>query len=302
MPPRTSGPDAGLRRQRGAFAALGLAAIGAFVFGLLVLHAASVQDQPTHMSEFANSRFGLLWALSLYTFILGGAMVVWALKPRLKDCPSKMAGLGMLWFAAIGAFLLATFPTDEAQPLTWVGQLHIDATITTFTLLGGAMVVLAPAFRGSNGLVGLAPISAGLGVLVIVSWVTYLVTTLRGIEGHAAAQRVLVGLVVAWFLLVGIGLRRAEARARAASTPLATFEGLVPSLPRRRRRVHRAPAGKPKPRPAPTRSARARAGTAGRRPAARTATSGRQRANRVDLGALYGAGAGARPTSRPQRA
>jgi hypothetical protein len=287
VPSRTTGPDSGLRRQRGAFAALGLAAIGAFVFGLLVLHAASAQDQPTHMSEFANSRFGLLWALSLYTFILGGAMVVWARKPRLKDCPSKMAGLGMLWFAAIGAFLLATFPTDEAQPLTWVGQLHIDATITTFTLLGAAMVVLAPAFRGSNGLVGLAPISAGLGVLVIVSWVTYLVTTLRGIEGHAAAQRVLVGLVVAWFLLVGIGLRRAEARARAAAVPLATFEGLVAARPRRRQARRR--------RAAPTPQVRARRvrGKAGKAEGGDAI---------VDLGALYRAPGARTAASRPQRA
>lgn len=198
-----------LRRWRNILACLGLGAIAAFVIALVVLHVSAGQQPPSHMSEFANSRFGLLWALAVYTCILGCAMVAWALKPCLSDCPSKWIGMAMLWFAGIGALLLATFPTDDTYVQTFSGRVHNEAALTTFALLGAAMVVLAPAFRASPSLGRFARVSVLLGVLVTASWVTYLVTTLRQIEVYAPAQRILVALITTWFVLLALHLRHA---------------------------------------------------------------------------------------------
>lgn len=204
-----------LRRWRNILACLGLGAIAAFVIALVVLHIADGRATPSHMSEFANSRFGVLWALAIYTFILGGAMVVWALKPCLSNCPSKWAGIAMLWLAGLGAVLLAAFPTDDTYVRTFSGKVHNDAALTTFALLGAAMVVLAPAFRASPSLGRFARVSVLLGVLVTASWVTYLVTTLKQINVYGPTQRILVAFITAWFVLLALHLRHAaEVRPR----------------------------------------------------------------------------------------
>lgn len=263
--PRTDEP---LRRWRNILACLGLGAIAAFVVALVLLHAAAGHDAPSHMSEFANSRFGLLWALAVYTFILGGSMVVWALRPCLVDCPAKGIGIVLLWLAGIGAVLLAAFPTDDTYVRTFSGKVHNDAAMGTFALLGGAMVVLAPAFRASPSLGGFARVSVLLGVLVTASWVSYLVTTLERIHVYGPLQRVLVALITAWFVLLALHLRHAstaERRIRLRSIVLvASAETPVPSIP-----AHAPAARARKPRrkraPASTRGIRpARAG--GRRP------------------------------------
>lgn len=210
--PRT---DGALRRWRNTLACLGLGAIAAFVVGLVVLHLAAGRDTPSHMSEFANSRFGLLWALSVYTIVLGGAMVVWALRPCLRECPSKWVGIAMLWLAGIAAVLLALFPTDDTYVRTLSGRVHNDAAVTTFALLGGAMVVLAPAFRSNPSLGRFAPVSILLGALVTASWVAYLVATLERVNVYGPVQRVLVALITLWFVLLGLNVRRADPAERA---------------------------------------------------------------------------------------
>ncbi|MEA3137827.1 MAG: hypothetical protein QOJ26_427 [Thermoplasmata archaeon] len=200
-----------LRRRRGFLASLSLAATGAFVVALLMLHIANIGHEPIHMSQFANSRFGLLWALAVYTFIVGGAMLVWALRPQLSDCPSKKAGLWMLGLAGIAAILLAAFPADETFPLTLTGEIHDRAALTAFVLLGASMVVLAPAFRSSPSLGPFASVSLILGLLVTLSWATYLAMTLAHFGMRGLAQRTLVAFIVTWFVLLALRLLRRRA-------------------------------------------------------------------------------------------
>lgn len=239
-----------LRRWRNILACLGLGAIAAFVIALVVLHVSAGQQPPSHMSEFANSRFGLLWALAVYTCIVGCAMVAWALKPCLSNCPSKWIGMAMLWLAGIAALLLATFPTDDTYVQTFSGRVHNEAALTTFALLGAAMVVLAPAFRDSPSLGRFARVSVLLGVLVTASWVTYLVTTLRQIEVYAPAQRILVALITTWFVLLALRLRSAAAarprRNLRSIVLVASTQTPVPAPVRRPTRARRGKAGKPR--------------------------------------------------------
>jgi hypothetical protein len=215
-----------VRRRRGFLAALSLAATGAFVLALLALHLASLGDEPTHMSQFANSRFGLLWALAIYTFIVGGAMLLWAVRPQLADCPSKKAGLWMLALACIGSLLLASFPADETLPLTLTGEIHDRAAVTTFALLGASMVVLAPAFRSSPSFGPFAGVSFALGLLVTLSWATYLGLTLSGYGMRGLAQRILVGLIVTWFGLLALRLLRRRAPVAVAVRRLKATKGI----------------------------------------------------------------------------
>jgi hypothetical protein len=203
-------PRASLVRRRQRLASIGLASIAIFVLALVVLHATALERLPSHMSQFANSRFGVFWALALYCLILGTSLEVWALRSCLPRGLSKSLGLAMLALAAIGAILLATFPADAVHPVTWRGTLHDEAAATTLILLTGSMVVLAPAFHSSPVLARLAPMSLLLGVLAGVALTVYLVTSVNQLAGRGPAQRVLVGFILCWFAAVAVGLWRAR--------------------------------------------------------------------------------------------
>ncbi len=211
-----------MRLRRNRMALVGLLATAAFCAGLLALHVANLGNMPSHMSQFANSPFGLFWALLVYTFILGSTMLIWALKPCMRDCPSKRIGLWMLCLAGLGAVLLATFPADEVYPVTVRGTIHDDAALTTFVLLGAAMVVLTPAFRASPSLARFAGVSLVLGLLVTASWIIYLVSTLQDHAVRGPVQRILVGLIVTWFVMLAFKLRKvADPPAQTPGQPLA---------------------------------------------------------------------------------
>lgn len=194
------------RRQR--LASVGLSGIATFVLSLVALHATALRDEPSHMSQFANSQFALFWVFAIYSFILGTSLLIWALKPCLRACRSKRAGLVLLWLAGLGAIVLAAFPTDAVYPLTIRGIIHDNAALMTFVLLGAAMVVLAPAFRASPDFAAFARTSLVLGILVTVSWMVYLATTLGDMAVRGPVQRVLVGLIVAWFTMLALRIRR----------------------------------------------------------------------------------------------
>lgn len=201
-------PRASLVRRRQRLASVGLAGIAVFVVALVVLHATALGRLPSHMSQFANSRFGLFWAVALYTLIVGTSLEVWALRSCLPDCLSKRVGLAMLSLAAVGALLLATFPADAVHPVTWRGTVHDDAAATTLVLLTGSMVVLAPAFHASPGFVRFARLSLAMGVLTALALTVYLVTSWHHADGRGPAQRVLVGLILAWFSVLAVRLWR----------------------------------------------------------------------------------------------
>lgn len=204
------------RRQR--LATIGLACICVFVLDLVALHATALGHLPSHMSQFANSPFGLFWALALYCLIVGTSLLVWAVRPCLGPGLSKQVGLGMLALAGIGALLLATFPTDAVKPVTWRGNLHDDAAASTFVLVSAAMVVLAPAFRSSQDLARFARVSLVLGVLTSLALAAYLVSTFNGFAVRGLCQRILVGFILAWFATLAIRLHRAKpAPLRSAS-------------------------------------------------------------------------------------
>lgn len=193
------------RRQR--LATAGLFCIAVFVCGLVALHIASLQDEPLHMSQFANSRMGGFWVLCVSSFIVGTSMLVIALRPCLGNTVAKQVGSSMLFLAGIGAVLLTTFPMDPSRPVNVSGVIHEGAAITTFLLLGGAMLVLTPAFRASRDLSRFAKASLALGILVNVSLALYFITSWERMAVRGPAQRVLVAFIALWFTALALRLR-----------------------------------------------------------------------------------------------
>lgn len=209
------------RRTR-TLSLLGLLAIAEFAFAAIGLHAVSVGDEPSHMSAFARTRFWLVWSLGLYTLLLGCGALAWALRSCLPRTPWQRAGMALLGVAGLAALTVATFPVDEGPyEMTLVGAIHNDAALATFLALSAAMVALSPAFHAAPAWRSFSRASLALGLVVGVLGVVCARTTQEGLAVGALAQRALVGLVAAWFVLVALRLRRLPEAAPARPVPSA---------------------------------------------------------------------------------
>lgn len=237
-------------------AAVGLAGVVEFVAAVLALHAASVPNEPWHMSEFANTRFGALWALAVLGFAVGGLALTLALRPTMPDSGWQRAGLGMFWLASVGALLMVVFPVDaDADNPTLPGMIHEEVGPPTFVLAGAAMVVLAPAFRSDAAWRPFAFASLTLGLLVTASALAYVAYTAQGLAMSAVAQRVMVGLICTWFILVGTRILRSKAGpilpdpSAGAATPATPGQEPAPHPAVERGRTLTRPASRPGQRP-----------------------------------------------------
>ncbi|MES2154785.1 MAG: DUF998 domain-containing protein [bacterium] len=190
-------------------AVAGLAGVAAFVLAVVALHATSLAHEPWHMSEFANTRFWLLWAIALLGFAVGGALLTFALRPQLARSGWQRAGLAMLWLAGIGAVVMAACPVDrDAGRPSLPGTIHERVGPPTFALSGAAMVVLVPAFRSCAAWRPFARPSLVMGIGVSCSALAYVSCTAARWAAAALAQRLLVGLIAAWFILLATRLLR----------------------------------------------------------------------------------------------
>ncbi len=214
-----------LRLRPHVLAWLGLVGIAEFMAAIVALHLTALRQEPEHMSQFANTRFSLLWVLAIYSFTIGGAALSLAIRPHLGRGLYQRTGLWMLWLSVVGAILLTTFPMDGAyQAPTMAGAIHGGAAFSMFMLLGVAMIVLAPAFRKSPTWQSFAYPSLILGMLASACGITYLVTTLNGMESAAIAQRLMVALIATWFILLGVRLLKGSGSAQhvaATASPTA---------------------------------------------------------------------------------
>jgi len=186
---------------------LGIAGVAEFILAVLALHAASMPSEPWHLSDFARSRYPWLWVAGAYSFAVGGIALTLALQSHLPGSPLARAGLVLLWLSALGAVLLATFPTDATpQAETLAGTIHNDVVWPTFGFLGIAMVVIGPALRSSKSWRAFADFSVLLGLLVCAGGIAYVLTDSRGMAAVAIVQRLVVALIAAWFVILGLNL------------------------------------------------------------------------------------------------
>jgi hypothetical protein len=288
-----------LGRRTRVLALLGLVGICEFLLAAVALHAVSIRNEPSHMSEFVHSRFWLVWVLGLYTFVLGCAALIFGLRPWLQRTRWAGAGMALLALAGLAAFVLATFPVDEGRyETTLIGTIHNDATLTTFMMLSCAMVVLGPAFGATPGWKSFGRLSLANGVVVGALGVVYLVATEQDLPLAGYAQRVLVALIVSWFVLIALRLRHPDALPTPARS-MVPARAIAPPIPAP---AAVGPTQHPAPSPGPTSLAPAgpeRSAPVARKPAARR--KGPARGPRPQPGGMATAAATAVSSSRQSR-
>jgi len=121
-------------------------------------------------------------------------------------------GTALLGVWAIGAFLLAAFPTDIGTTETTVhGQLHLLIALVAFVAAAVGVVLMARRFSEEDRLRPIASSAQGIAILTLLAFVVFvLATPMPFLEKHAYGllERIFIGLVLLWILVVSLYLLR----------------------------------------------------------------------------------------------
>jgi len=124
------------------------------------------------------------------------------------------AGVALLGVWAVGAFLLAIFPTDIGTTETTVhGQLHLVLALVAFVGAAVGVVLLSRHFLEEDLLRAFASPANVLSTLTILSFVVFLLATpvpFLLTHAYGLLERIFIGLVLLWMLAVSLSLLRSD--------------------------------------------------------------------------------------------
>lgn len=206
-----------LRQARG-LGALALAGIAAYV-GLDII----AQLLPPHYnpltqpeSDLAVGPFGFVMAINFVVRGLLSLALLAGVQKALLPAARSSVGAVLLEIWAVGAFLLATFPTDVGARHTLHGLIHLIVALVAFVAgaVGELLISLRmradPAWgrvRPALLLIAVASLVVLVGLVLGVGSVGS--TTNGGISGlFGLTERIFLGLVLLWMLVASLRLVR----------------------------------------------------------------------------------------------
>jgi hypothetical protein len=157
-------------------------------------------------SEYAVGPYGLLMTAVFVARGAAGLALAWALYMGLVGDWRSVLGTVLLGLFGVGMWVLAVFPTDVRGALdTTVGAVHNWVALGAFVSVTAATLVLSSAFGSDPRWASFAPVSWVVAVLVLGSFLLFYVGPWVGVHGISGlTERVFIGLVMLWVLLVAI--------------------------------------------------------------------------------------------------
>jgi hypothetical membrane protein len=212
--------------------ARGVASGGRFFFAatiagiaLYVVLDAIAQSLPPHYSpirqaesDLAVGPYGYIMAVNFVNRGLLSLLFLYGLVKSLPSRPGLRTGMALLAVWAVGALILAVSPTDVSGPATAHGVVHLAVATLAFLCAALGTLSLSRAFGRDPALRDLK-YAAPLAMLAVVFFLL-----LYGgpvVFPHAAAkvgglvERVFIGLVMAWMLVVSAAMLRRSGLASA---------------------------------------------------------------------------------------
>jgi hypothetical protein len=141
----------------------------------------------------------------------------WTLRAEKGPVARYSGGLVLMGIWAVGALLLAAFPTDvPATPVSWHGLIHLVVALIAFLAGAFGVLLLSVRFGESLRLALLRPYALPLGAISVLLCLIDLGLPFVAprLAGHIGglAERLFLGAVLLWILYVSVALARAEAR------------------------------------------------------------------------------------------
>jgi hypothetical membrane protein len=182
----------------------------AFLGCLLALHVLNItRAPPSHMSDYARTRYGPLFVAGAYAFLLAVISVILCLRRTLPRHRSSTYGVGLLLLGVPFGFLVATFPVDRTGVDTMAGEIHQWSVMPLFFFVTAAMLVLVPGLRAHPRWRPLSNFSLATGLVAALAQTAYLLSEMDHYRPFVGvAQRLIVLAILSWFLGVAVVLRR----------------------------------------------------------------------------------------------
>jgi hypothetical membrane protein len=173
-----------------------------------------------NISELAIGRYGYLQTAALFAAGLGTLALAVGIRRTTSGSWGSRVGSFLIGLYGVGAILVGIFPTDRIDSaadllsLTTVGAVHIGVSALSFVLGIVGMFVLSRTFKRDARWRGLWPWSLVLALATLIGFF------LQG-EGPwvGLTQRIFVGTITLWLVLVAFRLRSIAKGASAERSP-----------------------------------------------------------------------------------
>ncbi len=196
-------------RGSNLLATVALVGSGCFVASALLLPAVSEYGiRGDFISELAIGRYGFVQTLAFLAFGIGAVALAVGLRRSTKGSWGSLVGSILVGLFGIGVLLDAAFPIDPGGQMTTVaGTVHLVAALAAFVCMVVAMFVLSRTFKQDAGWRSLRSVSL---VLALAALAAFFLPS--GGEWAGLFQRVFVGIVISWMVIVAIRLRPTGSR------------------------------------------------------------------------------------------
>lgn len=177
---------------------------------VVILHVAQPELDPVRhfMSEYVRGRMGFLMVTTFFALGFGVGALAVALRRTIANQRTGKLGLILLWCGVVGLVGSGVFPTDPGDPVTTTGKLHVVFGLLGLPALGVGLILVSLAFRRAKHWRSMTPIALLLAAIFMIGFLS-IMFVFGGGRGSGVAQRVAIGAVLVWMILVG--RRAAEA-------------------------------------------------------------------------------------------
>jgi hypothetical protein len=201
-----------MRRAR-IFGALTIAGIALYVVLDVVAQLLPPHYSPVRQAEsdLAVGPYGYVMTINFVVRSALSLMLIAGLIQGVAARARSKIGVALIGVWAVGAFLLALFPTDVNSRATIHGYIHLVVALVAFCAVGAGELLVSGRIGADARWTRLRP------YLLICSFATLaaLAAQVLGVRASAAlsagglVERVFLGLALLWMLLVAINLVRA---------------------------------------------------------------------------------------------
>lgn len=170
-------------------------------------------------SDLAVGPYGYIMTVNFVVRgLLSGAFIV-GLGLSTNVTRRSRAGTACLWVWAVGAVLLAAFPTDVGPSETSLhGKLHLLIAFLAFIAIAVGEYLLSRSFVDEPRLRTFAPTSKAIAFFALLALAIYFFATPVPYLFHHAyglLERIFIGLALLWILVVSLYLLQPSRKRRA---------------------------------------------------------------------------------------
>ena len=191
-------------RGSNLLADVALVGSGCFLASALLLPVVSEYGiKQDFISELAIGRYGFVQTLAFLAFGIGAVALAAGLRKSAKGSWGSLVGSILVGLFGIGVLIDAVFPLDPGgRMVTAAGTVHLMAALVAFVCMIVAMFVLSRTFKQSARWRSLWQVSL---VLALAALAAFFLPSSG--EWAGLFQRVFVGIVISWMVIVAIRLR-----------------------------------------------------------------------------------------------